>query len=225
MTNIISDQVIDEAYTLNPSIGSGKGSLDPYRSAVIDTIVEQVQGRPGEDQAVLLLGYRKEMEAMLADANPGLSRRFQLENAFEFKDYSDEELLRILLQKCKKESVGIDMKTARFAIKQLAKAKAQQNFGNAGAINNLLSQAKLNMQSRNRKSKKAKDQFAKEDFCPYGKLPDEGKEEEIFSDLVGCDEIKEKLTEYRDTIDLAKSQGKNPKDKIEYNFLFVGPPG
>ena len=57
--------VIDEAYALSPSFGSSagtSGNRDPYKVAVIDTIVEQVQGYPGEDRAVLLLGYRKEME-------------------------------------------------------------------------------------------------------------------------------------------------------------------
>ena len=44
--------VIDEAYALNPGgNGNGNSSQDPYRSAVIDTIVEQVQGVPGEDRA------------------------------------------------------------------------------------------------------------------------------------------------------------------------------
>ena len=43
---------------------------------------------------MLLLGYRKEMEAFLRRGNPGLARRFQLEHAFEFDDYDDQALLR-----------------------------------------------------------------------------------------------------------------------------------
>jgi SpoVK/Ycf46/Vps4 family AAA+-type ATPase len=132
--------VIDEAYGLNPSPGSaGTGTADPYKTAVIDTIVEQVQGVPGEDRAVVLLGYRKQMDALMAAANPGLSWRFQLENAFEFSDYNDGSLVRILRTKAIKDGLEVDLSTALFAVEQLAQARAMPNFGNTGAVNNLLS--------------------------------------------------------------------------------------
>ena len=90
--------VIDEAYGLDPSGGglggpSGSGSGgggDPYRTAVVDTLVSRVSGDAGADRCVLLLGYRKEMERFLRRGNPGLARRFQLENAFEFEDFDDQ---------------------------------------------------------------------------------------------------------------------------------------
>ena len=140
--------VIDEAYGLNPAFGSSTsgGSQDPYKVAVIDTIVEQVQGLPGADQAVILLGYRKEMEMMMAAANPGLSRRFQLENAYNFSDYDDSALVRILRAQCKKDGLVVNLETASYAISMLARARAQPNFGNAGAVNNLLSAAKVSFQ-------------------------------------------------------------------------------
>ena len=50
----------------------GKG--DPYREAVVDTIVEQVQGVPGDNRAVVLLGYKEEMDRMFKNSNPGLAR-------------------------------------------------------------------------------------------------------------------------------------------------------
>lgn len=87
--------VIDEAYSLGAtgSRSSGsKGWSDLYRTAVIDTLVEQVQNVPGEDRCVLLLGYRAEMEAFMRTANPGLARRFALENAFTFEDYTGARL-------------------------------------------------------------------------------------------------------------------------------------
>jgi hypothetical protein len=39
-------------------------SQDPYKTAVIDTIVAEVQSVPGEDRCVLLLGYKDKMEDM-----------------------------------------------------------------------------------------------------------------------------------------------------------------
>ncbi len=55
----------------------------------------KVQGVPGDDRCVLLLGYEGQMEAMMREANPGLARRFQLANAFRFEDYDDVDLMHI----------------------------------------------------------------------------------------------------------------------------------
>jgi SpoVK/Ycf46/Vps4 family AAA+-type ATPase len=221
--------VIDEAYGLNPCTGGGlaSGGQDPYKTAVIDTIVEQVQGGAGEDRAVVMIGYRKEMTAMMAVANPGLSRRFQMENAFEFADYDDGALIRILRASAKESGLAVGLSTAIFAVKQLAKARALPNFGNAGAVNNLLSVAKLNFQARTAKtvSSRVEDRLVDEDFCRDGKLPMHSAAEDILSDLTGCDQILGKLKGYRNTIQLARQQGKDPKSLVEFNFLFVGSPG
>lgn len=97
--------VIDEAY----SLGSGSRSReDPFRVAVVNTLVELVQNVPGEDRCVLLLGYRAEMEEFMRNTNPGLARRFAMDNAFIFEDYTGElthdclALLRHL--NCKRQS-------------------------------------------------------------------------------------------------------------------------
>lgn len=37
---------------------------DPYKTAVIDTIVAEVQSVPGEDRCVLLLGYKEQIVDM-----------------------------------------------------------------------------------------------------------------------------------------------------------------
>lgn len=54
--------------------GAGNVS-DSYKTAVIDTIVAEVQSVPGEDRCVLLLGYKDQIETMFQNVNPGLSRR------------------------------------------------------------------------------------------------------------------------------------------------------
>ena len=54
--------------------GAGNQS-DMYKTAVIDTIVAEVQSVPGEDRCVLLLGYENEIRTMFQNVNPGLSRR------------------------------------------------------------------------------------------------------------------------------------------------------
>ena len=42
----------------------GNGTADIYKTAVIDTIVAEVQSTPGEDRCVLLTGYKDKIEDM-----------------------------------------------------------------------------------------------------------------------------------------------------------------
>jgi DNA replication protein DnaC len=93
--------IIDEAYML----ASGAAG-DPYKAAVIDTIVAEVQSTAGEDRCVLLLGYKDQMEEMFRDVNPGLARRFPLESAFVFEDFNDAEIRQIFDFKLK--GIGFD---------------------------------------------------------------------------------------------------------------------
>lgn len=117
--------------------------------AVIDTIVAKVQGVPGDDRCVLLLGYPDQMEVLMREANPGLARRFQLQNAWVFEDYNDEDLLFILRAKALKAySWDLGLDASRAAVKVLAMERKRPNFGNAGAVNNLLSTAALRMEAR-----------------------------------------------------------------------------
>jgi hypothetical protein len=67
--------------------GRGQNAADVYKTAVIDTIVAEVQSVPGEDRCVLLLGYEDQMTEMFQNVNPGLTRRFQLSDAFRFEDF------------------------------------------------------------------------------------------------------------------------------------------
>jgi len=132
--------VNDEAYGLY----GGENVTDPYKIAVVDKIVAEVQGVPGGDRCVLLLGYKKEMEEMLRNTNPVLARRFNLQDAFYFEDYNDEDLLSILMEKVKQLDMKIDMDTALEAIKMLAEQRrAELHFGNGGAVENLLSSASI----------------------------------------------------------------------------------
>jgi hypothetical protein len=40
------------------------GTQDPYKTAVIDTMVAEIQNVPGDDRCVLLLGYKDQMDDM-----------------------------------------------------------------------------------------------------------------------------------------------------------------
>jgi replication-associated recombination protein RarA len=226
--------VIDEAYGLYSSTNStGAGQNEPYREAVINTLVEQVQGKPGDDRAVIMIGYREEMEKMFKNTNPGLSRRFQLENAFQFDDYDDDALVRMLKKVViDKDQMKISTDVAVFAIKQLARARARPHFGNAGAVNNLLSDAKLKMQQRIKDSKDAnsnhnvdKDTFEKDDFKSKDYQEDPLSPKDLLKEMIGCDEIRSKLESLCKKVTYTKNKGRDIKSETPFNYLFIGNPG
>ncbi|KAJ5249492.1 hypothetical protein N7524_011808 [Penicillium chrysogenum] len=122
--------VIDEAYRLFAG-----GTSD-------------VQITPGEDRCVLLLGYKEQMEQMFQNVNPGLSRRFPMEQAFVFEDFISEELNHILGLKLKEQGNGITNCGRRVALEMLEQARNRPHFGNAGEIDILLNSAKMCHQKR-----------------------------------------------------------------------------
>ncbi|KAG2423774.1 hypothetical protein HXX76_015050 [Chlamydomonas incerta] len=212
--------VIDEAYGLYSEAGR-----DPFREAVVDTIVARVQGVPGDDRCVLLLGYEDQMREMLRKANPGLARRFQLDAAWRFEDYGPEDLLAITREAAKKKGWALDEACLLAAVEALETQRRKPNFGNAGAVNNLLSSAVLRMEGRLRKlppAQRAVAAPAPEDFLP----PRQGGDPKaIFDDLIGCKEVLAKLREWQATIRGCQAMGRDPLASFELNFRFVGAPG
>jgi len=77
---------IDEAYSL-----LSKDVGDIYSDEAMAEIIRQMENNP--DTLVIFAGYTEEMKQFIREANPGL--RSRLTNIVEFKDYGDEELVRI----------------------------------------------------------------------------------------------------------------------------------
>ncbi|KAK6508267.1 hypothetical protein TWF506_010363 [Arthrobotrys conoides] len=213
--------IIDEAYML-------AGGADPYKTAVIDTIVAEVQSTPGEDRCVLLLGYKDQMEEMFRDVNPGLARRFPLESAFVFEDFSDDELRRILDLKLKEIGFGATDQAKNIAIEVLSRARNRPNFGNAGEVDILLDRAKV-LHQKNMSAGETKnwDIFDAVDFDPDF---DRGTRAatnlvQLFQDVVGCENVIKQFEGYQTTAANMKALGMDPREQIPFNFLFKGPPG
>lgn len=223
--------IIDEAYMLySGSKGTGNTS-DPYKTAVIDTIVAEVQSTPGEDRCVLLLGYKEQMEEMLENSNPGLARRFQLSYAFEFENFDDQQLREILELKLQKQGLDATDEAKDVAIGLLSRARDRPNFGNAGDVENLISHAKGQEQKRRAAAGPTK-QGAEVVFLPqdFDEDFDRAKSaplncRKLFADVVGCEALIIKLEGYQRVAASMRSRGKDPKTKIPFNFIFKGPPG
>jgi hypothetical protein len=65
-----------------------------------------------------------------------------------FEDYSDVELAQILSAECRKLELDVPLPVKRHAIKKLAKLRSLPNFGNAGAVQTMLADAKGRMAVR-----------------------------------------------------------------------------
>ncbi|RYG65008.1 AAA family ATPase [archaeon] len=130
--------VIDEAYVLADT---------QYGREALDVLVECVQGV--EDFAVILCGYNDPIRKMLKDCNPGLARRFKLDDAFMFDDYFDAELQQIMLDMSANMGLHVTSEVAATVVRRvLSKQRARAHFGNAGAVKNSLERATIVVMSR-----------------------------------------------------------------------------
>ena len=192
----------------------------------------EVQGVPGDDRCVLLLGYEEEMKEMFQNVNQGLTRRFQLSESFRFEDFTNLELQDILLFKLNKQGLGASTRAISVAIDVLDRARNGLNFGNGGDVENLVSKAKTHYQRR--QSALPADQrsidyiFEPEDFDDdYQRtLASAGTIlQSLFQDVIGCQDIVSKLDGYIKTANGMRAQDLDPRGQIPMNFIFKGPPG
>jgi hypothetical protein len=74
--------------------------------------------------------------------NPGLARRFNVSNPIKFEDYNEQELAFLLTTECERQGIEMPLVVKREALKKLVKLKSLPNFGNAGAVQTMLADAK-----------------------------------------------------------------------------------
>ncbi|KAM0323930.1 hypothetical protein ACHAQA_008511 [Verticillium albo-atrum] len=220
--------VIDEAYGLYSGGTKAGGFSDPFKTAVVDTIVAEVQSTPGDDRCVLLLGYKDQMEDMFQNVNPGLSRRFPLASAFVFEDFVNDELREILDLKLKQQGFTATDQAKNVAIEMLDRARNRPNFGNAGEIDILLNDAKGCHQKRLSLGQTMR--LSTLEALDFDKDFDRAERSEtnipkLFEGTVGCEKIIATLQGYQDTVRSLKLLDMDPKEQIPFNFLFRGPPG
>jgi hypothetical protein len=221
---------IDEAYSLDSSNGfspsGGGGGGDPYRKAVIDTLVEKVQTSPDADRVVFLLGYKEPMAAMFRGANPGFARRFDWSNPIVFEDFTDDELMQILNQHLARKSVRASVAALLEASNVLTKKRRLPNFGNAGDVHNVANAAIARFFERVRGTDPALVPRTLEvcDFHDASAVRE--TIDSIFRPaMLGCDTLLDHLHKMRRLIDSKRSKGLDFLRSIPFTFVFVGRPG
>ncbi|EIW77517.1 P-loop containing nucleoside triphosphate hydrolase protein [Coniophora puteana RWD-64-598 SS2] len=208
----------------------GKSHQDSFKTAVIDTMVAEIQSVPGEDRCVLLLGYKEQMEEMFQNVNPGLASRFRVEDAFTFNDFTEPQLMEIMEMKMKTQDLQATDHAKSVAQELLSRAKNRPNFGNGREVENMLSLAKMKYQQRSSKIPphlRSDVMFEPEDFDPDWQRAQNAAAnlQKLFQDLVGCDDIVQKLGNYQKIASAMKTQGLDMRTRIPTNFIFKGPPG
>ena len=216
--------VIDEAYGLFSGRADGS-SMNQFKTAVIDTLVGEVQSVPGEDRCVLLLGYKDKMEEMFQNVNPGLARRFPIASAFVFEDFDQVELGKILDMKLGKSGFKATERGKSVALEVLNRARNRPNFGNAGEIDILLGRAQVSHQQRVSSGRIKRHGTLEaidfdEDYDRAEKGTDVAK---LFAGDIGRDHLVSILEGYQKRVREAKQLEVDPE--IPFNFLFRGPPG
>ena len=162
--------------------------------------------------------------------NPGLSRRFGIENAFTFEDFTESQLREILAYKLKEQDLGATDMAKQVAGDLLDRAKSRPKFGNAGEVENMLGLAKGRYQKRlasvpaNQRSNVV---FEPQDFDPDWQrgLNAAANLAKLFEDLVGCDGIVKKLGDYQKIAHAMKVSGVDMRKQIPTSFIFKGSPG
>ncbi|KAH8883086.1 ATPases of the AAA+ class [Thozetella sp. PMI_491] len=225
--------IIDEAYALSGATdeSSTSSSGNSYKTAVVDTIVAEVQSTASEDRCVLLLGYKERMETMFQSVNPALGRRFPLSSAFNFEDYTDDEMRQILDIKLQVQGFTASDYAKEVAMGVLGRARNHRNYGNAGEVDILLDRAKSQQQKRlsalGSCDMDAQLRLEPQDFdldFDRAERP-ETNIHQIFSDFVGAEALIDKLEGYRRVVQNSKALGLDPRMQVPFNFLFQGPPG
>lgn len=146
---------IDEAYSL---ISDRRGS---FEDEAIATLIKEMEDHRDEI-CIILAGYTEEMKSLLK-RNPGFESRIQF--TINFPDYSEDELLEIFKELCKKEKYKISDNCTEILIDNLKQAKKEENFGNGRYVRNLFEKVKFEQADRIVKTKsKAINSITKNDI-------------------------------------------------------------
>lgn len=219
---------VDEAYTLYR-----KGNEKDFGIEAINCLLKDMEDNR-RTYSVILAGYRKPMEEMLSEANPGFKSRFTYH--ITIPDYSNDELLQIAEITAKKQRFVLSDGARKAIIKRIDKERVDETFANARFIRDLMNEAQMKMAIRvaNLPNKDIEDLMIlkSEDF---------GVTEESFADntverllgeinsLTGLASIKEKVRTLVDSIRVkqeAEKYGVNLGDNVgTLHMVFKGNAG
>jgi hypothetical protein len=138
--------------------------------------------------------------------------------------------MKILEYKLKDQDLSATDDAKKVAGELLSRMRNRPNFGNAGEVENMLGQAKSRYQKRMASvpaSQRKDVVFEPKDFDPDFNRGQNASTNlaNMFADVVGCEEVVEKLDSYQKIAQAMKKRGLDMRKHIPSNFVFKGPPG
>jgi hypothetical protein len=139
--------------------------------------------------------------------------------------------LSILELKLKDQDLDATDAAKKVALSILSRSRNRPHFGNAGEVENLISEAKSRCMSRRAALTLAERPidvvFHPEDFDPDHARGESGSSNlaKIFEDVVGREDVFEKMQHLQEVVRAYRKNGIDPADQIPTNFVFSGPPG
>jgi SpoVK/Ycf46/Vps4 family AAA+-type ATPase len=220
---------IDEAYTLT------QGVENDFGQEAINTLLKRMEDERHR-LAVIVAGYPDKMVDFI-NSNPGLTRRFSTEILFE--DYTPVELVAIFRQSLSRVQCEItpDLEIALMNLFSQWYQRRDQNFGNAGLVENLFN---LMDELRSQRVIEQNLDRVKEPFqvvdLPAQYRQEGRKNEETLQELlqqldkmIGLHSVKQTIREMINTQianQRLREAGMQNKEEIETrHLLFTGNPG
>ena len=221
---------IDEAYNLIPM--NTPGEKDKSGTEAVEALMTRMENDAGKFVCVIA-GYKAEIDEFVANANPGLKRRFTYR--IHIDDYSVENLVDIFKMHAGKEGFELSKAAEELLFKKVEEmvTMKDKNFGNAGEMVNLLNAVKDRQSERlsTLLSDPTEEQlftFEPEDI-PYEapKKIDVSECLRELDQLVGLSSVKDAVRELADTliIERERNQGQGRPNINLDHYLFLGNPG
>ncbi len=223
---------IDEAYELYKA-----GSERDFGTEAITTLLKDVEDHRGE-YTVILAGYKKQMENMLENANPGFKSRFQYK--IHIPDYTDDEMVEAGKRMLEKTGLYMQENAEKAFRTRIEKEHLGDTFANIRTVRDIIQSAKSSMDDRLAKAKKAGKDIDWEDYYmlraeDFGAEVSSEQKNSLQSDLdelnglIGLPSAKRQVKEMIDAIRVNKTMidrgVKNKSDLGTLHMIFLGNAG
>ncbi|KAI1106987.1 P-loop containing nucleoside triphosphate hydrolase protein [Jackrogersella minutella] len=221
---------LDEAYQIVSSSSMG-GAM------VLDFLLAEIENLRGK-VVFVFAGYRKQMEAFFAH-NPGIPSRIPLQ--FDFQDYEDDELLKILnFQLGKKFNDRMKVEGGpwglymRIVARRIGRGRGREGFGNAREVENVLSilhGRQVNRLRQERQQGHVPDDLLLQKIDLVGPEPSkefsQNKDWQKLQSMIGLKSVKQSVTVLVDRLqtNYGREMEEKPLVECSLNKVFIGNPG
>ena len=221
---------IDEAYSLTSKEGNDFGG------EAIETLLAQMENNR-DNLCVIAAGYQDKMEQFLS-SNPGLRSRFS--RTFYFPDYSSDELVEIFRRITSSKGLTLGEGVAGKVDECFTRARAQEQFGNARAVRQLIEDSIIRQANRvaglmatlsveELQTLLAEDVATLDGYTAAALIDEQGLAQSLaeLDALIGLADVKDRIKSF---VDLARGQIRRRDAGLKnqpptLTFVFAGPSG